>query len=277
VNKINPSEFLEQNPVFETLFIPLYFRARETQHPNRIIEDQKSLDIISSLAHDFSYLDKEANTQFHIATRTRIFDEQTRHYLQTNPTPIVFNLGAGLDTRSSRLDISRAYWYDIDLPEVIRLRRMFFDETKRVKFIARSILNPSWIDEIDQHIVETPLLIAEGLLMYFDEADLKSFFDKIVSVFPKAILLGEVFHSYLLRADAPGRQATGKAKYLWGVSNTQAIEKLNPHLMVIQEWRIFDYDKKRQSLFVRLSSLFSPFLRDLIKIVEIHFDKKDAV
>lgn len=276
MNKIDPSEFLKQNPVFETLFIPLYFRARETQHPKRIIEDQKSLAIINSLTYDFSYLDKETITQFHVATRTRIFDEQVTRYLQTHSKPVIINLGAGLDTRSTRLNLGNADWYDIDLPEVIQLRRMFFDETEQVKFIAKSILDFGWIDEIASQESETPLLIAEGLLMYFDEADLRRLFDKIATAFPHAILLAEVFHSYLLRADAPGRKETEQAKYLWCISNTKEIEKLNPQLSVTQEWRIFDYDKHRQSFFVRVNSLFSSFLRDLIKIVEIHFDKADA-
>ena len=58
--------------------------------------------------------------------------------------------------------------------------------------------------------------------------------------------------------------------------STKDIEKISPHLAVNQEWRVFDYDKHRQSLFVRISSLFSSFLRYLIKIVEIRFDKKDT-
>ena len=192
----------------------------------------------------------------------------------TNSNPLIINLGAGLDTRSDRLDLGSGNWYDIDLPEVIQLRRMFFNETEQVKFIAKSILDFSWIDKISSRGIEKPLLIAEGLFMYFNETDIKRFFNKITKAFPQGIVLAEIFHSFLLRTNAPGRKETGQAKYLWGISNAKAIESLNPDLHVVNEWRIFDYNKNRQSLFVRINSLFSPVLRDLIKILEIHFDKK---
>jgi O-methyltransferase involved in polyketide biosynthesis len=35
-------------------------------------------------------------------------------------------LGTGLNTRFERLDNGRVHWFDLDLPDVMALRRVFF-------------------------------------------------------------------------------------------------------------------------------------------------------
>ena len=39
-------------------------------------------------------------------------------------------------------------WFDLDLPEVIALRRRFLRETDRMRFIAASVLDFAWLDEL---------------------------------------------------------------------------------------------------------------------------------
>ena len=39
-------------------------------------------------------------------------------------------------------------WYDLDLPDVIELRRKFIRENERRKFISASFLEEKWLKEI---------------------------------------------------------------------------------------------------------------------------------
>ena len=49
----------------------------------------------------------------------------TRHFIAEHPDAVVVQIGAGLDARYERLGKPRSTaWYDLDLPEVIEVRRM---------------------------------------------------------------------------------------------------------------------------------------------------------
>jgi len=61
------------------------------------------------------------------------------------------NISAGLDTMFYRVDNGSIRWYDIDLPNVIALRRQLLPETARTTLIARSIFDPSWLFGYQAH------------------------------------------------------------------------------------------------------------------------------
>jgi O-methyltransferase involved in polyketide biosynthesis len=100
-----------------------------------------------------------------------------------NPKSVVVNPGCGLDIRFHRNDNGSVIWFNLDVPEVIELRVKFFDETDRFKFISKSVTDFSWLDIIPED--KPPLLISEGLLMYFTEDDVKEILVTIGSTYPE--------------------------------------------------------------------------------------------
>lgn len=75
--KINPEYLVEKNPIFEYLFMPLYFKAIETQQINPLIKDPKAIEIVDSLDYNFDYIEKRNKAaQFHVTVRTKVFDQQ---------------------------------------------------------------------------------------------------------------------------------------------------------------------------------------------------------
>jgi O-methyltransferase involved in polyketide biosynthesis len=128
--------------------------------------------------------------QVSIAIRTEILDITTKSFMNKYPDSVIINLGCGLDTRFSRLDNGKILWYDLDLPEPIRIRRQFFHETDRYKMISRSVFDYSWMYDIetDNHV----LIIAEGLLMYFKENEVKNLINKLGDEFKMPEMLLEV-------------------------------------------------------------------------------------
>ena len=106
--------------------------------------------------------------------------------------------------------------WEPDLPDVIGFRRYFYTESERIQFISRSFLDPKWMDEI-RPLSENPLLIAEGLFMYFNEQDLKDFFTHVVRRFPGAVILCEVFHTFITRRQVrvPSRSEKPRVQYKW--------------------------------------------------------------
>ena len=125
--------------VSETLLIPLWARAVETRRTDAIIRDPIALEIFENLDYDFSRFDGAWMTQTGIAVRTKILDAGTEIFIRRHPRAVVINLGAGLSTRFSRLDNGSIHWVEVDLPDVIALRRLFFRETRRYRCVAGSV------------------------------------------------------------------------------------------------------------------------------------------
>jgi O-methyltransferase involved in polyketide biosynthesis len=50
-----------------------------------------------------------------------------REFMARHPNAVVAHLGCGLDTRFERVDDGRVTWYDLDLPEVMDLRRRLIE------------------------------------------------------------------------------------------------------------------------------------------------------
>ncbi len=57
-------------------------------------------------------------------------------------------MGAGLCTRFFRVDNREISWYEVDFPEVIDLKHKLIGEGDRLHFIAGSILENTWLKEI---------------------------------------------------------------------------------------------------------------------------------
>ncbi len=232
----------------ETMLIPLWARAVETQREDSIIKDIRALDILSRIAYDFSRFGKAWMSQVGVCIRTMLLDRAVREYLSNNPNAVVVNLGCGLDTRGERLSTERyALWYDLDLPEAIGLRRVFFRETARNRFIEKSFLDFSWMDEI-AHTGTPVLIIAEGLLMYFSEDEVRNLFRGLADRFPGAEILFEMLSPLLVgrsaRHDALGRTG-GKAEFRWGLGNARKMEDWAPGIVFLEEWNYFDFHRDR--------------------------------
>ena len=75
-------------------------------------------------------------------------DREMREFLQTAPDGVVLHLGCGLDTRFARVDNGLVTWFDLDLPDVIELRRKFFSENERYHMIASSVTDWGWLDQV---------------------------------------------------------------------------------------------------------------------------------
>ena len=112
------------------------------------------------------------------------------------PDAVIINLGCGLDTRFSRIDNGKVCWYDLDLPESIKLWRQFFKETDHYHMITKSVFDYSWIKGIPKG--SPTLIIVEGLFMYFKEEEVVELLKILVKSFEGGEMLIETIPPYLL-------------------------------------------------------------------------------
>lgn len=216
-------------PVSETLFIPLAARAQEFQRKHPVILDPKSLEILQKVNLEGKISDGGDIASHGILARTRIMDEEAGKLLSQDANAVIINLGAGLDTRINRLDNGVLRWYDVDLPEVIELRKRFFSENDRITFIPASVLDETWTEAIHVPPHCPVIIIAEGLLMYFTEEEVAAILALLYRRFPGAHMLFDVIHSYFINKGI-------SSAFLWGIDQAKQIERLHTSITLLQSW-----------------------------------------
>jgi O-methyltransferase involved in polyketide biosynthesis len=177
---------LQSQTVQETMLIPLWGRATFSHLYPELLTDPRASEIIARLDYDFTRYVKAQREYVGISclVRARRFDESITAYLADHPQATVVNLGSGLDTTFSRIDNGTIRWYDIDLPDAITFRKRLIPETERSTCVARSAFDQSWFDEITFDPAKGIFIIAGGLFMYFDEAEVCELFVALAERFP---------------------------------------------------------------------------------------------
>lgn len=109
--------------VSETMLATLYSHALESRRPDGLIRDPRAEELVARIDYDFAGRQMGADDQAASCLRLRQFDRFAQAFLAAHPDSVVVHVGCGLDTRFDRVDNGRVEWYDLDLPEVIELRR----------------------------------------------------------------------------------------------------------------------------------------------------------
>jgi O-methyltransferase involved in polyketide biosynthesis len=104
-------------------------------------------------------------------TTVRSFDSIAKLFISNNPECTVINLACGFDTRFWRIANENCRYVELDLPEVIELKREILKDHLGYELIGCSILDTSWIDQVTSNGSSNFLLLAEGLFMYLPKPD----------------------------------------------------------------------------------------------------------
>ncbi len=179
--------------VSKTAILTLRARAEEHQREDRLLEDPVAVEWLTKVEWP-AELDPwfTSNVQQSTAWRANDLDHIVRRYLQANPGCAVVELGCGLSTRSQRLALDVPHWVDIDLQEVIDLRRSWGVGGASHALIASSVLDHAWMDQLPQHPAESHIFIAEGLLYYLPKAEVDALILALAERFAGSVLLQDV-------------------------------------------------------------------------------------
>jgi O-methyltransferase involved in polyketide biosynthesis len=155
----------------------------------------------------------------------------------------------GLDTRFARLDNGKITWCDLDVPEVIALRARFCAEDERHRTIARSVLDPGWMEAVPGGA--PVLFIAEGLANYLEEQEIRTVVCAIARRFPSAEFVLEALGLVYVRLN-------GNPMYKWGVCADNTPATWDPGLQLIESWDLFSRHPERWAQFPWMAPLL-PF------------------
>lgn len=231
MGKISPRRL---SGVSRSLLLSLYFRAVESRHEHPIIRDDVALELVDRIEYDFSPLEVDLITQVATALRAREFDRQTKAFLDRGERVLVVNLGCGLCTRFRRVDDGAVHWVDLDLPEVIALRRELLPGGERNLLIAHSVLDMAWTEALPRWDPKRVLLLAEGLFPYLEEREVRELVAGLNRRLPGAGLLFDAVSPLqaALSLFNPSLGAVG-ARFRWGLRAAGDVERWAPGIRLL--------------------------------------------
>ena len=245
--------------ISETLLIPLYARAIESKSQKPIIYDKKAIEITDELNKYFENSESKLYNNLSkgklrkrlpasLSLRTRKFDQYVIEFINKNPNSIIVELGCGLSTRYDRIIKNDSEWYDLDFPNVIKIRTNFFQENDSYHFISSSVLDFDWMELLSKNNKKF-LFLAEGLLMYLHEEDVKQLVLKLQQNFPGCHLISEMANIFIIKTLKRkiwrkkfqrdfhlGKDAT----FNFGIKESQELEGWNEGIEFLDEWTYFD-------------------------------------
>ncbi len=184
---------IEKNTVQETLIIPLYGRKVCSDRFPNLFKDPEAERICNLLDYDFAEKGKRMESgvglfgALEVAQRQYDIACEVKDYLKAYPNAAVVNLGCGLDDTFRKCDNGTCRGYNIDMPDVIKVRNELLPENDREKNLGFDLNDESWMDEINAG--EGAIFYATGVFYYFKTEDVKALFCKMAKRFPGAVLV----------------------------------------------------------------------------------------
>jgi O-methyltransferase involved in polyketide biosynthesis len=246
--------------VAETGMLTFYCHVIESQTADPILRDEKAVEISrqlnpvfanssSSLLRNLAKGKVSKELVIHITLRAKKYDEYAQSFLVKNPNGIIVNIGCGMDSRFQRIDNGKLTCFDLDLPEMIEFKKQFYTETDRYHFIAASVFDYAWMDQVAKIGKRPVLFMAEGVFMYLDGEKIKDLILKLQSRFPGAELVCEVVTAFFTRKPwnrlvalkLNQQMGVGKgATFTFGVRNSRELETWHAGIEYLDDWSYFD-------------------------------------
>ena len=239
--------------VSKTAIVTLRSRVLESQKNKPIINDPMAKYCFDKLV-SFASEDEKAllfnrklslSLTNHVAIRARKYDSITNDYISKNSSSIVVNLGCGFDTRYWRIDNKKCEYIELDLPEIIEIKKEILKDHLSYELIDCSVLDTSWIDRVTAKGNRNVLLIAEALFMYLPKDHVINLFKTISDRFYHSQIVLEVVAEKYTRGIWK-KIAIMKVKkelgfdagsvYNSGVKNAFELESYGNGIKVIDEW-----------------------------------------
>jgi O-methyltransferase involved in polyketide biosynthesis len=230
------------NAVEETLLIPLWHRAQVSIKYPLLFCDPKAVDLVEAIDYDFSVIDTRLSPEYRLTgvARARQCDNAIQVYIADHPRASVINLGAGLDTTFYRVDNGLIEWYDLDVPNVIAVRKQLIPETDRTHCIAKSLFDMSWCDDLAD-VDRGVFVVASAALAYFNEDQVKTFFSALADHLAGTEMVFSAYsqHEVSLINRSLRRVGMTRSTMKWALENANDLTRWDDRITVVDQFSFF--------------------------------------
>lgn len=223
-------------PLEDTLFLTLAGRALDNRSEHPILGDAAADEIVRRLDYDCERFGLSASPIINIAHRAKKLDEVAAGFLTRHPDAVGLDLGAGLDTRASRIAVPpSADWYDVDLAEVVGARRQLIAERANAHDLAADLTDPHWLDALPTD--RPAVVVADGLMAFLTDEDMRALLDRIVAHFPSGEIAFNGYTRFAIWAARHyhGTQSVAGLLRSSGFDDPHEPERWNPRLTLARE------------------------------------------
>ncbi|KAH8895814.1 putative polyketide synthase protein [Thozetella sp. PMI_491] len=227
----------------ESLLITLYAKRQDFRSPKPLLGDKWAADVFEKMGDIQDIETRLKGTPVSITSvtvRARCLDNWIVEFLAAHPTATVLHLACGLDTRALRLQDqcgSGVRWIDLDLPDVVKLRRRLAmpppENVGEYTLVGASATDQGWLEDIPAD--RPTVVVFEGLTMYLALEDGKAMIQRLVSYFPSGQLLFDsmsplslkVLNGYLYW------KGNWNFRFHWGVGNPKDVETFHDRIKLM--------------------------------------------
>lgn len=249
-----------------TMLSTLYCRAVDSRDRKPVLGDRFAVEAVKGIDYGFWKLRLlgRASDRFFVVLRAKQLDEWATDFLARHPDATVLQLGCGLDSRAFRLHLPEGVrWFDVDYPDVIGIRRQLYPERDNYRMLAASLTESAWLDEVPAD--RPTLVIAEGVLPYLDEADVRQLLRRLTDRFGTGELLFDGIPRWMTR---------WSKLFRWAISDGREIERWNPRLTYVTNVAVMakfeQIPRPGYRLFYRLMSR-SQWINDIARLFRFQF------
>jgi O-methyltransferase involved in polyketide biosynthesis len=249
----------------ETLLIPLAARMIAAErHPDLGFHDSEACRIGKEIGFDPVRFSDDAGSMRGAVARALWFDRVVSAFIRANPDGLCVSIGSGLDDRPARIRLptNGIDWFDVEFPEVARLRTALIAPRANVQCLVVDNADPDgWLASSPWRNGRRTLVLAEGVLMYFAPADGERFLRRLVEAArtrsASLDLVADFATPIMVRNSHrhPSVRQTG-ARFAWAVARPQDVTAIAPGLALIEEADI----ARRAGLMTRVVSWLFRFI-----------------
>ena len=184
---------IERNTVQETMVIPLYGRKKCAELYPSLYGDKTAEELMGRIDYDFSALERKSGSLMQrfgfleAAMRQHDLAWEVRDYLKTHPNAAVVNLGCGLDNTGRCCDNGSCKLYNLDFPDVIRVRDELLPAGEREENIPCDLNDTGWFERIDGS--EGAVFFAAGVFYYFLKEQVRALVCRMAEAFHGGVLV----------------------------------------------------------------------------------------
>jgi O-methyltransferase involved in polyketide biosynthesis len=193
---------MDLSQVSRTAILLLICRAIESEKNQSVFNDPMAvlcLERLTSIASDEDkrwiirkkrmYEGIQARDAKAGVRRVKAFDNAANRFIAENPKCTVINLACGFDTRFWRIENEKCHYIELDLPEVIQLKKEILKDHLGYEIIGGSVMDTAWIDKVTVNGNSGFLLLAEGLFPWIAQQDVARLLKEIEERFYRSQLI----------------------------------------------------------------------------------------
>ena len=124
--------------------------------------------------------------------------DMTEEMLCANPEALVLQIGCGLDSRCLRVKAPYLHWIDTDFPEVLSLRKKYYEEDEAYRMMALDASKPEQLETLPDG--ESAVLLLEGVSMYLTTEQVRRLLQALGKKYARLQILMDVYTALGARA-----------------------------------------------------------------------------